>query len=140
VNPHRRGRGAGLGAERGETLVEFAVAAVLFMMCLFGTIEFGLGVWQYNMVSNLAQEGARLASVCGPTKTLTNAACDVSSVVQGRALGMNVTVTFPLGNPSTIAPGNLVAVKVAHDFGPDIPLLPTGTIRLQSTSQMIVAR
>ncbi|MES1256313.1 MAG: TadE family protein [Acidobacteriota bacterium] len=126
--------------QRGETLVEFAVAAVLFLMCLFGTIEFGLGVWQYNMVSNLAQEGARLAAVCGPTKTLTNAACDVSSYVQGRALGMDVTVTFPLGNPSAIAPGSLVAVKVTHDFGPHLALLPTGTIRLQSTSHMVVAR
>ena len=59
--------------ECGQALVEFAVASIVFLMTIFGTLQFGLMVWHYNMISNLAQEGARWASVRGTTSTILNA-------------------------------------------------------------------
>jgi Flp pilus assembly protein TadG len=50
---------------RGQSLVEFAFASIVFFMMLFGIVEFGIAVWRYNMVADLAQEGARWASVRG---------------------------------------------------------------------------
>src|SRR5579862_6709464 len=86
---HRLVRG-----ERGQTLVEFAISLVVFMMTIFGTIEFGQAVWHYNMVSDLAQEGARWASVRGATSgTLQATAAQVQTYVQGRALGLSVSVS-----------------------------------------------
>src|SRR5262245_65764390 len=100
-------------AESGQTLVEFALGAVLFFTVLFGTIEVGLLVWRYNMVSNLAQEGARWASVRGSTSSILHASnSDVQTYVQGRALGITVTVTTPLGAPSALDPGQTVPVLV----------------------------
>ena len=69
--------------EQGATVLEFALAATLFFMTLFGTIEFGRAVWQYNMMSDLALEGARWASVQGAGNsaactTATQAACKAS--------------------------------------------------------------
>ena len=61
------GRRRRMGDDRGENLVEFALASTVFFMTLFGIIIFGIGVWRYNMVSDLAQEGARWASVHGST-------------------------------------------------------------------------
>src|SRR5580765_7072275 len=80
--------------ERGQELVEFALASLVFLMTVFGTLQFGVAVWQYNMVSNLAQEGARWASVRGTTSSLGNASSgDVQTFVQSRSSGLNPTVT-----------------------------------------------
>ena len=57
-----------LGDDRGENIIEFALASTVFFTTIFGIIIFGIGVWQYNMVSDLAQEGARWASVHGSTQ------------------------------------------------------------------------
>src|SRR5438093_611632 len=55
---NRRRRGEG-----GETLVEFALALTVFLMTVLGTMELGIGVFRYNMMSDLAQEGSRWAAV-----------------------------------------------------------------------------
>ena len=87
AHSHRR-------SERGETLVEFALAALLFMVTIFGTLDLGWTVWQYNMVSNLAQEGARYAAVHGLTSGSPKTEAQVATWVQGRTAGMGgVTVT-----------------------------------------------
>ncbi len=62
----RTRRGVKRGFVRGETgdaIVEFALASALFFATLFGILEFGQAVWRYNMLAELAQEGARWASV-----------------------------------------------------------------------------
>src|SRR5580765_6404193 len=91
---------------RGETLVEFALASTLFLMTLLGTLIFGIVVFRYNMLSNLAQEGARRASVCGAQSGLrASGQCDVAAFVRARALGINlnsVTVTPSDGGPSDL--------------------------------------
>src|SRR5437660_1352205 len=84
--------------ERGAAIVEFALSAVVFFMVIFGIAEFGIAVWQYNMMSDLAQEGARWASVRGngnsaACASITSASCkastaQVQSYVASRALGM----------------------------------------------------
>ena len=51
----------------GAQLVEFALASTIFFMTIFGVMGFGIAVWQFNMVADLAQEGARWAAVRGST-------------------------------------------------------------------------
>jgi Flp pilus assembly protein TadG len=137
VRPDRRGR---VCANRGQTLVEFALASVVFFVLLFGIIEFGLAVWQYNMVADLAQEGARWALVRGSNSDSPASTLDVQTFVQSRALGMAVTVTTPDGAPSTKQPGDRVSVNVVTTFTPLAGLLPRTTLNLQSTARMIMAR
>ena len=134
--------GAVLRGERGQTLIEFALALVLFMMTIFGIVELGLGVWQYNMVSNLAQDGARWASVRGSTATTAATNSTVQTYVQGRVPGMTptVTTTWPDGGSPSNAPGNRVQVVVQKSFTPLTTLIPHATLTLQSTAQMIIAR
>ena len=105
------------GSNTGESLIEFAFASVIFLSMVLGAIEFGIAVWNYNLVSDLAQEGARFAAVRGST---SGAACsglalpcsasnaDVQTYVRNRAVGLSVTVTTPAGAPRTISPGNMV--------------------------------
>ena len=131
----------------GQVLVEFALASLVFFMTIFGTLEFGVAVWQYNMVSDLAQEGARWASVRGTTSSLPSspaAASDVLTYLQGRSVGILGAACPPscvTTTPGTVgAPGSTFSVTVTQDFAPLTALIPLTTLHLQSTAQMIVAR
>ena len=110
--------------QAGSTLIEFALSLTVFMMTVFGAFQIGLAVWQYNMVSDLAQEGARWASVRGSSAGASAASeSDVQLFVQARSLNINPSVsTFNVNaatkactsthtNPSTIAAGLGVCVK-----------------------------
>jgi Flp pilus assembly protein TadG len=126
---------------RGETLIEFALSLTLFCTILFGTIGFGLAVWRYNMMSNLAQEGARWAAVHGKNSGSPKTASDTQTYVQSRAVGLSVTVPSPpTSNPSTLIAGQTVTVKVQTTFRPFTALVPAATLTLHSTAQQIVQR
>lgn len=47
--------------ERGGTLVEFAIAATVFLTAVFGVIEFGRALWAHNALTDAARRGARYA-------------------------------------------------------------------------------
>ncbi|MCA1630712.1 MAG: pilus assembly protein [Acidobacteria bacterium] len=49
------------GGERGAALVEFAIAATVFLTVMFGVIEFGLVLWTHNALTDAARRGARYA-------------------------------------------------------------------------------
>lgn len=126
-----------MGDDRGQSLVEFALASTVFFMTIFGIIIFGIGVWQYNMVSDLAQEGARWASVHGTSSLSPAAQANVQTYVQSRA-PFNVTVTT---TPTTVgASGSTITVRVQHPFNKVISLLPGGSVNLVSDARMIVSR
>ena len=128
--------------ERGETLIEFAFASVVFFLLIFGIIQFGIAVFTFNMVSNLAQEGARYAAVHGKNSGAAQDESQVVSFVTGRAVGLNVTATT---NPSTTGPslvtaGNTVAVTVTKPLNWGGGLLPLWSFNVSSTATMIVTR
>jgi len=62
--------------ERGATLVEFAIAATVFLTAMFGVIEFGRALWVHNALSDAARQGARYA-VLHPAEDID----DVKNVV-----------------------------------------------------------
>lgn len=49
--------------ERGATLVEFSIAATVFLVVVFGVIEFGRALWTHNALSDAARRGARYATL-----------------------------------------------------------------------------
>ena len=58
--------------ERGTTLVEFAIALMVFLTSMFAVIEFGRALWVHNALTDAARQGARFA--------VLNPASDVASV------------------------------------------------------------
>jgi Flp pilus assembly protein TadG len=137
---------------RGETLVEYALALTLFLMTLFGITQFGLAVWQFNMISNLAQEGARWASVRGGGSASPASTADVQNYVRSRGVGISgLSVTTPAADvntractssaiaPSAMGSGGGLCVRVQKMVAFS-RLIPAGPLRLESTAQMIMAR
>jgi len=128
------------------------LSLTLFLATVLGMLQFGIAVWQYNMMSDLAQEGARWAAVRGSTSGASAAsAAAVRSFVQSRALGMTPTVNVYSASssnvcsttsvdPSTLAPGKGVCVNVSKPFAPLTRIVPMASLTLGATAQMIMLR
>ena len=56
----RRKAGMGKG-QRGSTLVEFAIGALVFFTATFGVLEFSRLLWTHNALADAARRGARYA-------------------------------------------------------------------------------
>lgn len=54
--------------EQGATLVEFSIAATVFLVVVFGVIEFGRALWTHNALSDAARRGARYATLHSATE------------------------------------------------------------------------
>ena len=52
--------------ERGATLVEFAIAATVFLTSMFAVVEFGRALWTHNALADAARRGARYAVINAP--------------------------------------------------------------------------
>ena len=138
-------------SDRGETLIEFALAATVFFMMLLGTAQLGFAVWNYNTLASLAQDGARWAAVRGSACSCTQATNNLSGpdsvqeYVRGRSLGMSstaltVTATWPDGGSPPNAPGKTVQVRVDYTFPLLTAIVRTGTLPLHGIAQMKIAR
>jgi Flp pilus assembly protein TadG len=55
----------------GQALPEFAFIVPMFLMMLFGVMDFGRVIWAYNSLENAAREGARYAIVHGGSSAQT---------------------------------------------------------------------
>jgi Flp pilus assembly protein TadG len=144
-------------AQRGASMVEFAIAASCMLMLLFGIIQFGQVMYTYHTVSNGARLGARWAIVRGsgctsPVPDCNATQAEIQSYVQSVSPNLNsslltVTVSWTSSaNPSaacgaggTNAPGNSVCVTVSYPFSFAVPLVSTQTLTLSSTSKMVIS-
>ena len=107
---------------RGAAAVEFAIVAPLFIMLVFGMIEFGRMVMVQQVITNASREGARRAVVDASTIE------DVRDVVEKYSASSSITV--PRENitinpdPAVTANGDPITVSVSLPFA-DISWLPT---------------
>jgi Flp pilus assembly protein TadG len=62
-------------AQRGQTLVEFALVFPIFLLLLFATVDAGRFIFALSAVSNAAREGARLGSVEASWMGSTDPSC-----------------------------------------------------------------
>ncbi len=49
--------------EKGATLAEYAIGASVFILAVFGVLEFGRALWAHNALSDAARRGARYAAL-----------------------------------------------------------------------------
>ena len=126
--------------ERGSTLVEGALCFTVFLMIIFGTIDFGRMVFAYNFISYSAREATRYALAHGTKYPVT--ASDLTTFVKNEAIGLDpsaITVT-PTWSDVSHTPGTSVQVQVQYAFQPIAPYMPTGLLTLSSTSKMLISQ
>jgi Flp pilus assembly protein TadG len=105
--------------QRGASLVEFAIAATVFLMAIFAVLEFGRALWTHNALADAARRGARYAihqpasSPAGVKTTGTNVGPSVTAIRNVAVYGNPAGGTTPLVNGLT--PANIDVTY--RDFG-----------------------
>jgi Flp pilus assembly protein TadG len=148
----------------GQALVEFALVFPVFLIILFGIVDFGRAIYAYNTLANAAREGARVAIV---NQIQTSPACSTSKPIEDPlnpqwsiktcaarsavSLGIpetDVTVSYapPPGATFTCSPtvrvGCLATVTVEYSYTAITPVIGAivGAIPMSSTSEVPVER
>lgn len=135
---------------RGQGLVEFSLAILVFLVILMGVVDFGMAVYKFNGVSQAAREIARVTSVhpCAAPSALT---CAPGSSAQTAAVVAtqknlvpaleNPTITCVDETGSAVAPDpcdfskHSVQVEITAPYQPVTPLLGlTGTWTMKGSS------
>jgi Flp pilus assembly protein TadG len=91
--------------ERGDTLLEFAISAVVVFTLLFGIMEFARAMYLYHFVSYAAQAGTRYAIVRGSS---WSTACSSSTT----GFGCNAANTDVTAYVKSIAPPGVDTSKL----------------------------
>lgn len=109
-------------ASPGQTMVEFALTAVVLFAAVFGVVEFGRAIYDYSAVANTAREAARYAAI-HPTG-------DVAAYVAGLHPGVLVTVDPPVDGAT------VVTATARHTFTAITPFVPS--IEMVSTAHAYI--
>jgi Flp pilus assembly protein TadG len=118
---------------RGIVLLESGLVYSSAMMLILGTITIGLGIFRYQEMAWLAREGARWASVHGPTyQSEQSQAAPTSSTVMSNAITPRMAILTPANLTCTLTMTSGVAtVTLTYNWTPEVYLSP---ISLKSTS------
>jgi Flp pilus assembly protein TadG len=136
---------------RGQTLVEFALVIPLFVLLLFGIVDFGRAVLASNSISNAAREGARTAIVNQRVSDIQTRVVDEATGVQ-LAASSDVRIAFRKdSDPNNVTNvcrnqagaavpqvGCVAVVTVRTIYQAATPVIGNlvGTICMQSTTMM----
>lgn len=147
-----------LRMEAGTSIVEFAMASSILFTLVFGLLAICLALYSYNVVSEAAREAIRYAIVRGSAcNTLSNCNIDqagLQTYVRGlgfpgitpSSLTVAASATSATGTVCTATltpcnnPGNPVQVTVTYTFPLVIPFVPSRTLTMSSTSQMLISQ
>lgn len=121
--------------ERGAALVEFAIAATVFLSLTFGVLELGRLLWVHNALTDATRRGARYA-----VNQPQTAVSDIQNMtVYGNTAGTGTALVTDL-NPAQVnvtynnfgLGAGTVRVEIeAYDFNFVLPFVGT-TIRMPS--------
>lgn len=113
-------RGGLLRCEKGAQLVEFALVLPLLLLVLLGIAEFGFMFQRYEVVTNAAREGARIAVLPGyalaDVQDRVDKYLDAGRVPDaGRGTTQMATDTIELPGGTTV-PIRRVTVTFTHTY------------------------
>lgn len=113
-------RRTGLWAESGQALLEAALTLPLLLLVSVGIFEFGRAYQTWQVLTNAAREGARVAVL--PNTTPSDVQSRVVAYLQSGQLSnanaatISVNQNVPISVGSTTAPASLVTVNYPFSF------------------------
>ena len=121
-------------SRRGATTVEFAIVAPIFLLLVFGLIEFGRMMMVQQSLTNAAREGCRTAVLATTVNSseVEGAVRDyLQSVMSNASNTDEVRVTVPVSLAATASRTELT-VEIDVDYS-DVSWLPLGYMGLNPT-------
>jgi Flp pilus assembly protein TadG len=132
----------------GSALVETTAVIIVFLLLLFGVLEYCRFIFLRQLIDNAAREGARYAVVNTTDLNIVN---DATAVVNARMAGFsnavkNWTVQVywsdsngnNIGSPTNAQFGQYIAVQIDCDYNPIVPslLMMNQTMHLTAKAMM----
>ncbi len=135
--------------EHGQALVEFSLVSVVFFLLVFGMVDVGRAVWNYNTLAQATREGARYAIVHGSDSadpsgpggdhyTAPDADAMITQQVEKFGGGLNpsqLTVQSEWPDGSNIS-GSHITVTSEYEFQPIFDFLGVVSFTMTSSSTM----
>ena len=124
----------------GQSMFEFALALPIFLLLVFGLVDLGRGFYYYNLLGNMAREGARYAIV-DPDDTLA-----ISNTVGSAAIALDrsgplKTDVITNGTATGYNRGNPITVSLTYSMYAITPMIgeiiPRG-LGLRASSTMLI--
>lgn len=108
-------------SEEGAELVEFALVVPMLLLVVLGIAEFGFIFQRYEVLTNAAREGARMAVL--PNYTTADVQARISAYVAtagvptaGLSLPVVADVTIPVGGGRPPVNAKSVTVTYTHNY------------------------
>ena len=121
--------------DRGQSHAEFSIVVPIFLILVFGIVDFSMALRAWLTVTNASREGARVL-------VLGQSCSQVTAQSQNVAKGLSPSVTVTI-TPSTCTgvSGDSMSVSVSYTYKFVTPLgslakMITGPITMTSTSTM----
>ncbi len=127
----------------GQTMVEFALVASVFLLLLFGVMQMALTVYNYNTVCSAAREAVRYAIVHSPSSANPATTAQIQQIAVNNAVGLDssqLTVTVSWPSDANLPLQKDAQVKVSYLYQLRIPFVTPVSLTLASTSQMLVSQ
>lgn len=136
--------------ERGQSLVEFAIAAFVLLLLLAGIVDLGRGFYSYVVITNAAREGTRYgANYFYLTDAIDRMEAKVITEASDSGVALDgdsttITVCFGVSCPTESADppyirGDPVWIGVEFEFATILgSILGLSNITLNTSVQMIV--
>jgi Flp pilus assembly protein TadG len=139
----------GLRRDSGQSLIDFGFALPVLLLLILGLFDFGRGIFYWLDATHVANEGARLAAVAGPSQTSCSAlATYIQQETSGQLKSGNpsasgvqsaskVIIRFPLGGTPKVGDPVTVSVTATFKYVPagyipgSIPINASATMRLE---------
>ena len=135
--------------ERGQALAEFALVGLTFFVLVFGMLDVGRAVWNYNTLAEATREGVRYAIVHGADSsdpsgpgsayyTAPDSDTKVTDNVEAFAGGINTSQLTVQAEwiDGTNQPGERVRVTSQFTFDPIFNFLGILSFTMTSSSTM----
>ena len=126
--------------QEGASLVEFSVIAPIFVVLLFGLVEFGMAIYDKGVLTNASREGARFGVVySNPRKTSTDIRSQVQTYLTNAGFTDTATINVTGAGGNS---GDSLQVTVTYPY--HFTVLPnfvsglTGTMNLTANTIMLM--
>lgn len=136
----------GRQGRRGAALVEAAIVMNVFLLFIFGIMEFGHFVMVKQLMDNAARDGARMAA----TGSTTVSTAQIQNYVLGELVNQapsGVAIQIFQANPTTGANigawtnaglGDAIAVQITGNYQPMLSMASILPVAIPVTSEAIV--
>ena len=126
--------------QRGETLVEFSLVFVVYLLLVLGLMEFGRLLWTQHTLAHATRQAARYAIVRGSMHKTPATAAQIKQVLAKHALGLEVEENAQVTWTPDNNPGDVIEIQGHYNFQPVTGgfLIPGGAIPLRTTTTMVI--